>query len=158
MNLVLHGAVVVMLLLAATAPALAQEPIIPDACRLSAITKDASGCTLCHMGVATIRLTNFFATYIALPAIVLLVAIGGLMLIISGPSEPRRTLGKKILTSTLVGVIIVFVAWIGVDTLIKVLTGSFDTGEAGSLFTNIPGARKSGFGPWNRLPIDPCEI
>lgn len=83
---------------------------------------------------------------VALPATVVLVATGGIILLISGASEEKRTLGKKILTSAIIGVIIIFIAWLGVDTLIKILTG---------------GAQQlSNFGPWNKfeIPTGGCPL
>lgn len=142
-----------LLLWATAGTALAQAPIIPEACRFEAITQNPGGCTICHMAVGTIRLTNFLMTSVALPLAALLFAAGGFMLLISGGSEQRWTLGKNILTSTLIGVIIVFVAWLGVDTIIKVLTGAA-AGETGSLFRNLP----LWFAPWNEVPISACKL
>lgn len=134
-------------------PTSAVAALIPTACLAG-----GSGCTICHLGVLTINITNFLMKSIAFPAAILLVAVGGIMLLISGPSEQRRTMGKKILTSTIIGLLIVMLAWLGVDTLIKVLTGSFKFGgEPGSLFTNF-NSSAGNFGPWNRLPIEKCGI
>lgn len=149
----------VLAVLTAAAPAAAQEPIIPSECRFAALSQNPGGCTICHLGVVTIRLTNVLMYSIALPAAVLLLVVGGFMLLISGASEQRRTLGRKILTSTLIGIIIVFLAWLGVDTIIKILTGAPLVGGEGSLFKNLPGGiRFYGFGPWNRIPVGACGI
>ena len=117
------------------------KQIVPEACTLG-----GSGCTLCHMGELVINLTNFLMYGVALPATVVLVAAGGIILLISGASETRRTLGKKILTSTIIGVIIIFIAWLGVDTIIKILTGGTQ--------------QLSNFGPWNKfeIPAGGCPL
>ncbi|MBI4132183.1 MAG: hypothetical protein HY474_00975 [Candidatus Sungbacteria bacterium] len=142
-------------LLAAALPALAQEPIVPDECRFQSITASPSGCTICHLGVMAIRLTTFLMTYVAVPAGALLVAAGGFVILTAGPSEERLKLGKKMLTATIIGLIIIALAWLGVDTIIKVLTGSFNFGgEPGSLFKNLG----SNFGPWNGIPVGQCGI
>lgn len=126
--------------LPATAASVIPKQIVPEAC-----TAGGSGCTLCHVGELVINLTNYLMFGVALPATALLVTIGGIMLLISGASEERRTLGKKILTSTIVGLIIVLIAWLGVDTIIRVLTG-----------TN----QLSQLGPWNefKVPAGGCPI
>lgn len=134
--------------------ALAVEPLVPAECRLG-----GSGCTLCHIAVLAINITDFLMKSIAFPAAVLLLVIGGLTLLISGASDERRTLGKKILTSTIVGLIIVMLAWLGVDTIIKVLTGSFDFGgEPGSLFVNFMDRFSANFGPWNGVDPSSCPL
>lgn len=134
-------------------PATTAAAIIPPECRFG-----GSGCTICHMAVGIINLTNFLMKDIAFPAAVLLVTVGGIMLLVSGPSEPRRTLAKQILTSTVIGLIIILLAWIGVDTIIKVLTGSFNFGgEPGSLLKNFTAATGR-FGPWNQIPIEQCKL
>ncbi|OHA10088.1 MAG: hypothetical protein A3A44_00385 [Candidatus Sungbacteria bacterium RIFCSPLOWO2_01_FULL_60_25] len=126
----------------------ASAAIVPDACRIKAVQADITagrpfGCTVCHLGVMLINLTNFFIFTIALPVTALLVAIGGIVLLTAGPSEKMRTLGKTILTRTVVGAVIVLVAWLAVDTLIKVLTNGKDAlSELGT--------------PWNEVPVERC--
>lgn len=128
-----------------SAAAFLPSPIVPAACRIG-----GSGCTLCHLGELVINLTQYLIYGVALPGTVLLVAIGGLMLLISGASEKRRTLGKEILTSTLIGAIIVLVAWLGVDTLIKVLTLKNAGGPPGKFLEQL--------GPWNEFEVTNCPL
>lgn len=143
-----------VLLLAAIlipAPALAQfaGPIVP--CGTS-INREP--CTICHLGVLIINLTKFLMQSIAFPASVLLIAIGGIVIMTAGPSEERVTTGKKILTNTIVGLLIVMLAWLAVDTIIKILTGTIDfSGPPGSLFTNLTVK----FGPWNQIDPATCS-
>ncbi len=145
--------IALLALLIYASPLAAAAALVPEACLAG-----GSGCTICHLGILTINITNFLMKNVAFPATILLVAVGGIMLLISGPSEERRTMGKKILTSTVTGLLIIMLAWLGVDTLIKVLTGSFKFGgEPGSLFTNFKSSAGN-FGPWSRLPIEKCGI
>ena len=123
----------VITLIGMAVPVFARTPIIPDPCRLG-----HEGCNLCYMAVGVNNLTDFLMKDIALPAAVLLIAIGGIVLLTSGSSETRVTLGKTILTSALIGIVIVFLAWIMVDTIVKVLTGKNEL--------------VSRFGPWNTIP------
>lgn len=128
-----------------SAPFIAGAAIVPDACRYG-----GSGCTICHLGELAINLTTFLIQDVALPLTAALVAVGGITLLISGPSETRRTLGKKILTSTLIGIIIVLVAWLATDTIIKTLTDRINFSEPASLIKE--------WGPWNKFEAGKCPL
>lgn len=123
--------------------------IVPAACRLGS----TQTCTLCHFGILVINFTSFLMENIAFPATVLLVAISGIVIITAGPSETRQTLGKTILTNTVIGILIVMLAWLGVDTIIKILTGNISTTSTAK-FYGIP----SNFGPWNEINPDGCPL
>ncbi|MFY9462461.1 MAG: hypothetical protein WAP51_04650 [Candidatus Sungiibacteriota bacterium] len=109
-------------------------------------TSTTRPCTICDLGVLVINLTNFLIYNIAIPLASLMIIIGGIMIMIGSASEERVKTGKKILTNAIIGVIIVFVAWLLVDTIIKVLTGSFAQNFFGT------------FGPWNRIPPGACPF
>ena len=122
-------------------------PIIPPECRLSAAGGNLGSCTLCHLGIVIINLTNLFMFMVALPSTALLVAIGGIMVLVAGPSQTRLQLGKKILWATIIGFLIVMLSWLAVDTIIKVLTGNASTDRfIGSI------------GPWNRINPASCPL
>lgn len=120
--------------------------IVPAACRLGS----TQTCTLCHFGILVINFTNFLMENIAFPATVLLVAISGIVIITAGPSETRQKLGKTILTNTIIGIVIVSLAWLGVDTIIKILTGNLPAGS----ITKFAGA----IGPWNEINPASCPL
>lgn len=109
-------------------------------------------CTLCHMGIGVMNLTNYAIYVIALPVIALLVAVGGIILLTGGPSEERIKLGKRILINAIVGAVIVFLAWITVDTIIKILTGVLPFGGPS------PGELSKQWGPWNQLDPTNCPL
>lgn len=104
-------------------------------------------CSICDLGILTINVTNFLIKKIAIPLAGLMILVGGLMIMIGSASEERVKVGKKILTNAIIGVIIVFMSWILVDTAIKVLTGSYAQ-------RNFFGT----FGPWNRIPPGACSF
>ncbi len=129
------------------APALlAEAQIVPPECRLP--SNIAATCTLCHLAILVINLTDFLVEKIALPVAAVLFAVGGIVLLLSGPSETRRTMGKKIILNTLIGLVIVLLAWIAVDTIIKVLT----QGQTSLAWWT------ANFGTWNEINPTPCEI
>ena len=119
--------------------------IVPAECSITSGANVAQTCTICHIGVLVINFTKILMFAVALPAVALLVAISGIMILTAGGSEQRLTRGKDILTKTIVGIIIVFLAWLAVDTVIKVLT------LGASQFTGT-------FGPWYELPVGSCGI
>lgn len=104
-------------------------------------------CTLCDLGVGIVNLTKFLMENIVIPAAALLIVAGGLLILISGSSEERLKLGKTIITRTIVGAIIVLLAWLMVDTTIKVLTIGAGTDRQ----------FKGALGPWNELKSDACS-
>ena len=143
--MILVGAVASGLLFGTAFPAAASHT--PDSGLVPCGTsKHPEPCTICHIAVLVVNLTTFLMKNIAFPAAVLLITIGGLTLLTAGPSEGRRTTGKQIITTTIVGLIIVLVAWIAVDTAIKVLTGNFN-------FAGPPGILIQAFGPWNNIDL-----
>ena len=107
-------------------------------------TSTTRPCTVCDLGILIINITNFLIKNIAIPLAGLMIIIGGITIMIGSASEERVKAGKKILTNAIIGVIIVFVAWLFVDTVIKVLTGGW------SGFAN--------FGPWYRIPPGTCPF
>lgn len=128
--------------------ALIPPQLVPEACSLSASGASLGGCTLCHLGALAINLTNFLMFAIAIPAAGLLAVIGGFIWMTAGGVPAQVERGRKILTATVVGALIVFLAWLGVDTFFKVFTA----GERG-----FYGAIEI-FGPWNQFPVEKCPL
>lgn len=60
-------------------------------------------------------------------------------------SAAMYTKGKKVLTNAVIGIIIVFFAWLVIDTIMKVL---IDPGTIGS---GKPAELLKGLGPWNEI-------
>lgn len=140
-----------LFLTASIAPAdaaLIPKQIVPEACTGSAIIAKGKGCTLCHIGVMVINITDFFMYAIAIPAAGLLMAIGGITLLVSGGSETLATRGKDTMRYAVIGLAIVLLAWLAVDTIFKVLTGD-QRGFRGVV---------QELGPWNEFPAERCGI
>src|SRR3989344_7075504 len=111
----------VFIFLPTPASAVSLTPIVP--CGITGSTEFGRPCTICDLGVLVGRITEFFVWDIAIPFAGLMIVVGGAMIMFGAASESRVTAGKKILTTTIIGLVFVFVAWIGVDTIIKILTG-----------------------------------
>ena len=79
-------------------------------------------CTLCHLFVLFKRIVDFVTINIIFPLAILMIVIGGVILLTAGGDPGRIGQGKKILKAAIIGVIIIIVAWLIVDTIIVLLT------------------------------------
>lgn len=104
-------------------------------------------CETCHIFVLGQNIINFLWWSISIPIATLALIYAGFLMIIPGASSARLEKGKKVLTNTLIGIAIVFFAWLGIDTIIKLLAGQ-------NLTSGAP-ANIQGYGPWNRIE---CQI
>ena len=99
-------------------------------------------CKLCHLWLLASKVINFISFTLAIPIAILLFVAAGVLFMISGGNENRITLAKSIFTNTIIGIVIIFLAWLIVDTLLKSIAGS------GNEATQIIGA-------WNSFPACP---
>jgi len=76
------------------------------------------------------RIVDFLTLNIIFPLAVLMIVVGGAMFLTAGGDPGRIGGAKKILTATVIGLAIIFLAWLIVDTVITFLT------PAGSPFQN----------------------
>lgn len=120
--------------------------LVPECSNLSVGGKTVTQvCTICDLFKLIQNILNFAWIYITFPVAALMLAIGGFMMLMPGLSGEKGSgsysKGKKIITNALLGVVIVFMAWLGIDTIMKAVHG-FQYNEGG------------GFGPWNAIQ---CE-
>lgn len=106
-------------------------------------TTNTPPCQPCHFVVLLIRLINFGMKYLAIPLSILMFIWAGFVYAFSGGSPARIEAGKTILKNTVIGLLIVFLAYFAVDTAIKALSGSFQK-------DGFIGA----FGPWNSPTLE----
>lgn len=130
-------------------------PIIPQCNTLDVtfrgtpIYKVTRICTVCDFFELVQRVINFI--YIMTwPAATLMLIYGGFLMIIPTAGGEKTVQqfnkGKKVITNTIVGIVIVFLAWIFIDTIIKVgANQSVQTGGIGKLFINQKPL------PWNEV-------
>lgn len=79
-------------------------------------------CTLCHLFVLFKKIVDeIVVPYVFLLA-VLMIVVGGIILQTAGGDPGKIGQGKKILKAAIIGVIIILVAWLIVDTIIVFLT------------------------------------
>lgn len=100
-------------------------------------------CEPCHIFVLGQNILNFLWRDISIPIAILALIYAGFLMIIPGASSTRLEKGKKVLSNTLIGIAVVFFAWLAIDTIIKVL--------AGQNLTSGQPAQIQGYGPWNKI-------
>lgn len=102
-------------------------------------------CTFCHFLELIQNILNY--TWWLITPIVIVIALiwGGALMFISSAqgNVTQAQRGKKIIFNTLIGFVLVFGAWLIVDTVIKILGG-----RIGSNTATLP------FGPWNKIRCD----
>ncbi len=130
-----------------------QSGLVP--CGVGTI-KDANGnvqdvadpCQPCHIFALGQNLLNFIWWDISIPIATIMLIYAGILMIVPSFSGnvAKVTKGSKILTNTLVGLLIVFLAWLIIDTIIKVVAGQEINGTTAEVL------QTSGqLGPWNKF-------
>lgn len=92
---------------------------------------EGSGCQLCHLVEIVNVLTRFLITFGILFGVVM-VAIAGFNLVLSGGNESAKERAKGRIMNVLIGFVIVLIAYLMVSTVMSVLTGN-SLSEWGSL-------------------------
>lgn len=75
-------------------------------------------CDLCQLFVTAKNVINFFTFNIATPLAIIALVAGGFWLLTSGSSEQRRTQGKDAINYALLGLLLVFAAWLIIDLIL----------------------------------------
>lgn len=104
-------------------------------------------CDTCHLFDLLKHTLDFIWKWIAIPVVALMITYGGILLII--PSSGSLERGKKIIINALFGLLIVFSAWLIIDTIIKVIAQQ-------SVLSQTP-AEIGGYGPWNSFTCTKIE-
>ena len=85
-------------------------------------------CQLCHLFVLLDSIVDFVLFKIILPLATLLLVIGGILFIFNAENPENVTKGKAILTSTVIGLIIIFAAWLIINSFVMLIGVSEWTG------------------------------
>lgn len=92
--------------------------MIPASQAAGLVPCEGPDCKVCHLFQLIVNITRFLSETVALPLAGLMFLIGGIMMVSSGGVESRYKKGKEILINTLIGLILVFAAFLIVNTLI----------------------------------------
>jgi len=112
---------VIALVIVGSVPVFAAGSLVP--CGLSADdpntpVNEANPCTLCHIYILGHNIINFLMWELAPVFAILSISWGGFKILISGANPGLRQEGIRIIKNTLYGLLIVFGAWIIIDTLL----------------------------------------
>lgn len=78
-------------------------------------------CTPCHLWLLANRIVRFLLFQLATPILVVALLIGGIVWLTSSGNPAQIEKGKKILTSSVMGIFIAFGAWLIVNSIIYTL-------------------------------------
>ena len=117
--------VVAGFLLIGALPAQAQfTPIV----QCGNIGEAIGACTFCDIFLVIHRIFNFLALTIAPLLVIVMFIAGGLILMFGGGSSTLLERGKSIIKGTLIGLVIVLISWVIINSTINILAGT-DTPE-----------------------------
>ncbi|MEK9150823.1 MAG: hypothetical protein AAB411_01900 [Patescibacteria group bacterium] len=86
----------------------------------------------CGFGMLGKNVIDFMLYTLVIPIAAVMIVYGGIMMMIAGGNESKFASGRSAATAAVTGLVIALLAWLIIDTIIKVTTG-------GSL------------GPWNKI-------
>ena len=81
-------------------------------------------CTTCDFFVMAKNVIDFIVIDLVTPVAALFMIIGGFLFYTSGGSEKQVSLAKNILYGVIIGALIIYGAWLLVDSVLLMLTGS----------------------------------
>jgi hypothetical protein len=120
-------------------------PIAQGAGLVPCTGDQANPCTFPCIFTLIHNIFNFLVLEITPALSVVAFIVGGVLLMFAGANEQLRARGKRTLSLTLLGVTIVLLSWVIVNTTINVLAG-FGVEET------TPGQPKGFPWPWNKPP------
>lgn len=89
-------------------------------------SENPDSCTLCDLWHLASNIVHFLIFYVAIPLAILAFVIAGVIYMTSAGSDTRVSLAHKIFRNAVIGVVIIFCAWLIVDTLIKTIAVNFN--------------------------------
>ncbi len=78
-------------------------------------------CTIENFFLMLARIFDFAIKFIAMPLAVLMLVIGGILIMISAGNPNMASLGKNTLYAAIIGLVLVFGAWLIIDFILGVL-------------------------------------
>jgi len=92
--------------------AICEGPIVPCG------GENQSPCQFCHIFVLIVNIINFIFTCITPIVGGLMLILGGLYMLISGTSPESFSKAKAVVTAAIIGISIIFLAWVFMNTLL----------------------------------------
>ena len=86
---------------------------------------DQSPCTLCDFFAVFSNIIHFI-TFDLTPAVAMLMfLIGGIILLTAGGNEQRLAKGKQLVTNTVIGLLIIYLGWLLINSLLTTIAPNF---------------------------------
>ncbi|MCD6402518.1 hypothetical protein J7L36_01530 [bacterium] len=82
---------------------------------------ESQPCQLCHLFVMINRIVEFVLTNLVPPIAILMLVVGGTIWLTSGGNPEQVASGKKLITSVVIGLIIIFGSWIFLSTFLQII-------------------------------------
>lgn len=101
-------------------------------------------CNLCHLFTLIQKILNFLAWIIAPTLAVLVIAVGGFKIMLSGPKPGLRNEGIDAIKIAITGLLIVFAAWVVINETLLFFTNTPVDGAAKLNIAEIPL-------PWHKI-------
>ncbi|MDO8557863.1 MAG: hypothetical protein Q7S09_01570 [bacterium] len=115
-------------------------PLVPcgrsDQCGM--LDTDGSPCDECQFCDLFRLVQNIllFTVFELIPPIaIFFIALGGLLILLSAGNESRRSQGKAVLRTTIIGIIVIFTSWIIINTVIKTFAVNLAGGSGTTWYT-----------------------
>ncbi len=108
--LAITGLVTVFLFSAAPVSAICEGPIVPCG--------GDNPCQFCHIFVLITNIVNYVLTCLVPIIAGLMIIIGGLYLLAAGASPETLGKAKSVITAAVIGLVIIFLAWVFLNTLL----------------------------------------
>ncbi len=106
---------------------------------------ESKECTVCDLWKLVSNIITFISFDLTVPVGAFLFIVAGVLFLTSGGNEKRLGLARSIFTNTVIGILIIFVSWLLIDSLIKTtVSKNFET----------TGSRKIYYS-WNEFPACP---
>ena len=102
-------------------------------------TGSTNFCTVCDVFSLTSRIITFILIDIVTPLSIIAFIAGGIILVTAGGNPQRVSTGRKILITTIIGILLAFGAWLIVDTIIGNIA-------------NVSLATRNIYFPWDEFP------
>ena len=91
-------------------------------------------CQFCHFFVMLDGIIDFVLVYIVIPVAVLMLVVGGVMFFFAGARPDMMAKGKKLITSVIIGLVIIFASYMIVGAVLAAM-GLADTNPIKDWFT-----------------------
>lgn len=101
---------------------------------------ECSSCTICHFFMLIQRAISQLLVPLSMSLVALMALVAGILFITASGDPGRIATARKVLTSAIVGLSIVLLSWLIVNTIVGFATGSFKNG-AGTILNM----------PWNKI-------